>query len=119
MIPKKILFLIFLLNFSIAQNIFATEKDGFLLNDFKNFLENFLKILINISNGIEKSFKKNWYWVKEKFLRNFYFSLKKEFKERIVLIKKEFKKEKEQAKIEFKNWLASLVDRLEAELKKK
>jgi len=120
---KKIFSLIFLLYFFISQSAFALEGLPSSSQELENFFFDFLRefpIYFSKSLGqFLEIVKKTWHWFDVHFFQKIYLSVKKEFKQRKPIIKKEFEQEKTQTKIEFKEWLSSIINRIQTELKKK
>jgi hypothetical protein len=114
-----ILFFCFL-NFSLC---FSSEKlpstpeelGKFFLNFLKEFPSYFFKALDKVLEIAKKTW--NFFW--NNFLQKIYFLTKKEVEKREPIVKKEFEKEKLETKREFKEWLSSILNKIQSELKKK
>jgi hypothetical protein len=116
---SSILFFCFL-NFSLcfsAEKLPSTPKE--LKNFFINFLKEFPSCFFKALDQVLEIVKKTWNFFWTHFFQKIYFLTKKEVKKREPIVKKEFEKEKLETKREFKEWLSSVLSKIQSELKKK
>jgi hypothetical protein len=119
---KKIFSLIlffFFLNFSFCfsnEKLPSTPEE--LKNFFINFLKNFPSCFFKALDQVLETVKKTWNFFRTHFFQKIYFSTKKEIQKRKPIVKKEFEKEKLEIEKEFKEWLSSVLNKIQSELKK-
>ncbi len=90
-----------------------------LISFFLRFLKEFPGYLFQALNEVFKILQKIWNWFETHFFQKIYFSMKKEIQKKEPIVKKEFEREKLEIKKEFREWLSSLLNKIQAELKKK
>jgi hypothetical protein len=116
---SSILFFCFL-NFSFC---FSSEKLPSTPEELEKFFFDFLKefpsYFFKALDQVLKITKKTWNFFWTHFFQKIYFSTKKEVQKREPIVKKEFEKEKLEIKKEFKEWLSSILNKIQSELKKK
>jgi hypothetical protein len=109
-----------LLNFSFcfsSEKLPSTPQE--LEKFFINFLREFSSYFFKALNQVLEIVKKTWNFFWTHFFQKIYFLTKEEIKKREPIVKKEFEKEKLETKREFKEWLSSILNKIQSELKKK